>query len=287
MDNLRFEEACSRIIHQNVERDGIGTLAEKTIHAVLKNYYVPDTAHHEQKLAGFVADAYTGEEIFEIQTRNFNTLRRKLEAFLPLCDVNIVYPVAHTKYLRYIDPLSGEVTAPRKSPKCGTPYAIFPELYRIKTFLPDKHLHIRIAMLDVEEYRFLDGWSANKRKGATKNDSLPLGLYEEVAIDSVSDYARLIPAGLPEQFTTKDFKKAAHVSQALAAVALNILYYVGAAERIGKQGNLYVYQRSAASSLPDSAAAKQAEKRPAKKSVAKTSQQIPKKSSTKTRKKLS
>lgn len=244
MENLRFEEACSRIVHQRVERAGIGTLSEKTIHAVLKNYYAPDTTHHEKKLAGFVADAYTGKEIFEIQTRNFNTLRRKLDAFLPLCDVNIVYPVAHVKYLRYIDPQTGEVTAPRKSPKRGTPYAVFPELYRIKNYLTNEHLHIRIVLIDMEEYRFLDGWSANKRKGASKNDSLPLGLYGEFAIDSLKDYAKLIPDGLPEQFTTKDFKKAAHVSQPLANVALNILYFVGAAKRVGKKGNSFVYEKS-------------------------------------------
>lgn len=243
MENLRFEEACNRIVHQNVERAGIGTLAEKTIHAVLKNYYAPDISHHEKKLAGFVADAYTGKEIFEIQTRNFNALRRKLEAFLPLCDVNIVYPVAHTKYLRYIDPHTGEVTPPRKSPKRGSPYAVFPELYRIKNYLNDEHLHIRVVLLDVEEYRFLDDWSKNKRKGASKNDSLPLGLYGEFLIDHPEDYAKLIPSGLPEQFTTKDFKKAAHVSQPLANVALNILNYVGAASRVGKKGNFYLYER--------------------------------------------
>ncbi len=247
MENLRFEEACGRIVHQNVERAGIGTLSEKTIHAVLKYYYAPDVAHHEKKLAGFVADAYTGEEIFEIQTRNFNTLRRKLDAFLPLCDVNIVYPVAHTKYLRYIDPQTGEVTAPRKSPKRGTPYAIFPELYRIKSYLTNEHLHIRIALLDVEEYRFLDGWSENRRKGASKNDSLPLGLYGEFLLNGTSDYARLIPENLPEQFTSKDYKKAARVSQPLANVALNILNHVGVAERVGKKGNLYVYERRAPS----------------------------------------
>lgn len=244
MENIRFEEACRRIIHQNVERAGIGTLSEKTVHAVLKNYYAPDVAHHEKKLAGFVADAYTGNEIFEIQTRNFNTLRRKLEAFLPLCDVNIVYPVAHTKYLRYIDPATGEVTAPRKSPKRGTPYAVFPELYRIKPYLTDRHLHIRIALIDVEEYRFLDGWSENRRKGASKNDSLPLKLYEELSLNQAADYARLIPEQLPVQFTSKDFKKAARVTQPLSNVALNILYFVGAANRVGKQGNLYVYERN-------------------------------------------
>lgn len=243
MENIRFEEACNRIVHQNVERAGIGTLAEKTIHAVLKNYYAPDISHHEKKLAGFVADAYTGKEIFEIQTRNFNTLRRKLDAFLPLCDVNIVYPVAHIKYLRYIDPKTGEVTPPRKSPKRGSPYAVFPELYRIKNYITNEHLHIRIALIDVEEYRFLDGWSQNKRKGASKNDSLPLGLYEEFSIDHLGDYAKLIPPELPEPFTTKDFKKAAHVSQPLANVALNILNYVGAASRVGKKGNFYLYER--------------------------------------------
>ena len=244
MENLRFRAACDRIIHQNVERAGIGTLAEKTIHAVLKNYYAPDVTHHEKKLAGFVADAYTGEEIFEIQTRNFNTLRRKLDAFLPLCDVNIIYPVAHTKYLRYIDPQTGEVTAPRKSPKRGGPYAVFPELYRIKPYLMNEHLHIRIVLLDVEEYRFLDGWNENKRKGASKNDSLPLGLYEEFMLNDVTDYARLIPSDLPEQFTSKDFKKSAKISQPLANVALNILNYVGVAERVGKKGNSYVYERA-------------------------------------------
>ncbi len=244
MENLRFKEACNRVIHQNVERAGIGTLSEKTVHAVLKNYYAPDITHHEKKFAGFVADAYTGSEIFEIQTRNFNTLRRKLDAFLPLCDVNIVYPVAHTKYLRYVDPPTGEVTAPRKSPKRGSPHAIFKELYRIKSYLTDKHLHIHIALLDVEEYRFLDGFSQNKHKGASKIDSLPLNLYEEITINSIDDYARLIPDNLPEQFTSKDFKKAARVNQPLANVSLNILNFVGAVTRVGKRGNLFVYEKN-------------------------------------------
>ena len=244
MENLCFEEVCHRVLHENIERTGIGTLAEKTIHAVLKNYYAPDVTHHEKKLAGFVADAYTGKEIFEIQTRNFNTLRRKLDAFLPLCDVNIVYPVAHTKYLRYIDPLTGEVTAPRKSPKRGSPYAIFPELYRIKPYLTNKNLHIHVTLLDVEEYRFLDGWSKDKHKGASKIDSIPLSLYKELTLNNPQDYPHLIPDNLPEQFTSKDFKTAAQINQPLANVSLNILYFVGAVNRVGKQKNLYVYEKS-------------------------------------------
>ncbi len=244
MDSKRFELARSCIIDEEKKQNGIGTLSEKTIHAVLKYYYVPDSSFHEQKFAGFIADAYTGQEIYEIQTRNFNTLRRKLDAFLPLCNVNIIYPIAHTKYLRYIDKESGEITAPRKSPKTGSPYNIFKELYRIKPYLLHKHIHIRIAMLDVEEYRFLDGWNANRHKGASKHDSLPLAFFREIHLDKPGDYAELLPTDLPDLFTTKDLKKAARISQPLATVTLNILYFLHVIERKGKRRNMYLYQRN-------------------------------------------
>ena len=39
IDELRFEAAKNRVIGINRERQGIGTLSEKTVHAVLKNYY--------------------------------------------------------------------------------------------------------------------------------------------------------------------------------------------------------------------------------------------------------
>lgn len=244
VDQQLFEQVCNRVVLQLQHQNGIGTLGEKTIHAILKHYYVPETCYHEQRLAGFIADAYTGTEIYEIQTRNFNALRRKLDAFLPLCDVTIVYPVAHTKYLRYIDKESGEISAPRKSPKTCGPYAVFPELYRIKSFLQQEHLHIRIALLDVEEYRFLDGWSRNKKKGASRGDALPLAFFDELILQSPADYVLLLPDDLPEIFTTKDFKRCARVSQALAVTALNVLHSLGVVCRIGKQGNLYLYQRA-------------------------------------------
>ncbi len=242
MDTALFIQARDKIIHQSPGQNGIGTLSEKTVHAVLKNYYVPEESCHEQKVAGFVADAFTGSEIVEIQTRNFNTLRRKLEAYLPLYDVTIVYPVARTRYLRYIHPETGEITPPRKSPKTGRAYQIFPELYRIKSFLNHEHLHIRIALLDVEEFRFLDGSGADKKKGATKSNAFPLDFIQEITLLSPADYTQLLPEGLPTPFSTKDYKKAAHITQSVASVALNILLAVDIVERVGKEGNLYLYQ---------------------------------------------
>ena len=60
IDELRFEAAKNRVIGINRERQGIGTLSEKTVHAVLKNYYAPDTDMHEIPIENFVADILRG-----------------------------------------------------------------------------------------------------------------------------------------------------------------------------------------------------------------------------------
>ena len=42
IDEKRFEAARNKIVGTQRERIGIGTLREKTFHAVMKNYYAPD-----------------------------------------------------------------------------------------------------------------------------------------------------------------------------------------------------------------------------------------------------
>ena len=42
----RFEYALDQVVGKTHIRDGIGTLSEKTVHAVLKYYYEPDSSHH-------------------------------------------------------------------------------------------------------------------------------------------------------------------------------------------------------------------------------------------------
>ena len=189
-----------------------------------------------------MADIYTDGEIIEIQTRQFNKLRDKLQAFLPLYPVTIVYPIPREKWLIWIDEESGSLSQKRKSPKRGNAYMIFPELYKIKMFLKDENLRIRPVLLDMEEYRLLNGWSKDKKKGSSRFDRIPTVLVEEVEINCPKDYMQFVPYDLPEQFTTKSFAKAAHISTSLAQTTLNILYHVGVVERVGKQGNLYLYE---------------------------------------------
>ena len=242
IDEARFEAAKNRVIGINRERHGIGTLSEKTVHAVLKNYYAPDTQMHEIPIETFVADIYTGHEIIEIQTRAFNKMRRKLDAFLPLYPVTIVYPIPHIKWLSWIDETTGETSAKRKSPKKGNAYQVFPELYKIRPYLTNPNLKLKLVLLDMEEYRLLNGWSRNKKRGSERYDRIPVKLVEEVCIDRREDYMQFLPYELPEQFTSGDLAGLAKIPRKLSGTILLLLTELGIVERIGKKGNSYLYE---------------------------------------------
>ncbi len=241
-DQARFEKAKEKVIGIDRQWLGIGTLSEKTVHAILKNYYEPDEDKQEIPIENYVADIYADGQIIEIQTRHFNKLRDKLQTFLALYPVTIVYPIPREKWLIWIDEETGELSKKRKSPAKGNPYVAFIELYKIKMFLKNPNLRMHLVLIDMEEYRLLNGWSKDKKKGSTRYDRIPTQLVEEVQINCLEDYMQFVPYELEEDFTTKDFAKAAHIPTRLAQTVLNILYHVGTVERVGKKGNAYLYK---------------------------------------------
>jgi len=177
MNNQRFKLACERVIHAERAQNGIGTLGEKTLHAVLKHYYEPDEANHEIKVGSFVTDIVISpsqqvqeenplqvQGIIEIQTRSFDRLRKKLLEFLEICPVTVVYPMPKTKWLLWIDEQTGEITKKRKSPKQSQIYDAVLELYKIKPFLIHPNFRLCIVLIDLEEYHYLNGWSKDKER---------------------------------------------------------------------------------------------------------------------------
>ena len=107
MDQERFERIRKEITGTARFRTGIGTLKEKTVHALLKDYYAPDKEMQEIRVEGYVADIFTGSEIIEIQTAGFDKMRDKLERFLPEYPVTIVYPIPEIKWISWIEPCEG------------------------------------------------------------------------------------------------------------------------------------------------------------------------------------
>ncbi len=242
LDKKAFEEAKRKVIGIDRQRLGIGTLSEKTVHAILKHYYEPDEDRQEIPIENYVADICANGEIIEIQTRQFDKMRNKLSAFLPRYPVTIVYPIPREKWIIWIDEESGELSKKRKSPLKGNPYLIFPELYKIKMFLKHPNLRLRLVFLDMEEYKLLNGRSRDKKKGASRYDRIPTELVQEMEIDCPRDFMQFVPLELENAFTSREFAKAAHISLPLAQTALNILYHMETVLRVGKKGKLYLYE---------------------------------------------
>lgn len=243
MNANQFEQVL--INYQNNENPlkGIGTLQEKILHAILKRAYQDDDHNHEIKLNGYVVDIFSENNVIEIQTRQFNKLRNKLIALLPEYPVTIVYPIPYIKYLSWIDPLTGESTKQRKSPKQGTLYDSVNELYKIKMFLTHPGLSIHIVFIDLLEYRLLNGWSDDKKKGSWRNDRIPLRYRHTIELHNQLDYQQFLPIELNETFTSKEFMKISKTSKRITQVTLNILQSVKIIEVIGKQGRLNLYQK--------------------------------------------
>ena len=132
-DKERFCEACHAVCGSVPSRNRIGVLSEKTLHSVIKRFIEPNEALQEVKVGGYYADIKNENGIFEIQTRSFTKLRAKLTSYLETEKETVVYPIRAVKRLIWIDAQTGELTAPRKSPKRGSYFDAFPELYK-----PDK-----------------------------------------------------------------------------------------------------------------------------------------------------
>ena len=243
MDTIRFEQAKEKIIGRDRQRLQIGTLSEKTVHAVVKNYYEPDEDKQEIPIEGMYADIFTGSEIIEIQTRSFDQVRKKLDRFLPEYPVTVVLPIPATKWLIWINEETGELSDPRKSPKKGNEYVAFRELYKIKQYLKKEGLTIVLLFLDMEEYRLLNGWSKDKKKGSSRYDRIPLCITKEVRFECPQDYAVLVPDTLTGEFTCAEFAKAAKINSRQANLVLNILFYLDVVARVGKKGNAFVYEK--------------------------------------------
>lgn len=242
MDKVRFNEACDKIINKERKQNGIGTLGEKTLHAALKCYFEPHEDNQEIALGGYVADIAGENGVIEIQTRNFNALRKKLELFLEFCDVTVVYPIPQVKHLSWLDTETGEIASKRRSPKKGSIYDAVKELYKIKYTLDNPRMNFCAVMLELEEIRYLNGWSDDKKRGSTRCDRIPISLIDEIYFNSILDYTKFIPENLPGEFTSADFAKCAKIRRNIAQTTINILSYLELIEKVGKKGRANLYK---------------------------------------------
>lgn len=242
MNQRKFDEICDRYNDNKKDRDSIGVLNEKTLHAVLKLYMDDDAKKFQEKQIGsYFADLFNGEEICEIQTRELGKLQKKLDFFLESYPVTVVHPIAAIKHISWIDPESGEISKPRKSPlKQGFAHSIR-ELYKIRDQIAHPNLHIKLLLLEVHDYKLKNGYGKDRKKRAHRYERFPIGLIDELDLDTPLDYFKIFPR-LEGEFTIDAYAKFIGLDQSKSRMAINLMIRLGLAEMVGKNGRKYVYK---------------------------------------------
>ena len=252
-DKSRFAKICREIVNEPIpgagaEGSGIGTYNEKRMHMALKRFVCEDPGCYEVDVGNrYIADVMCDGEIYEIQTGSLYPLKKKLQYYLDNtdCHVTVVHPVAHKKKVIWIDPATGEMKIPsRGSTHRPGPAQMLPEIIYISEQIASGRVGVWLLMIEEEEYRWLNGWSKDKKRGSDRYERLPVELIDEAAFESPDDYAELIPDGLPENFTAAQFGKAVKgLAGRRLYMALGALVNLGVLQNAAPRGRAKTFTR--------------------------------------------
>ena len=229
----RFDRLCEEAMRRDIRLtdQGIGTLGEKRMHAVIKRYLCEDEDCHEVGVLDtrFVSDVRIGNEIYEVQTGPFAPMKKKLAHYLEKtdCTVTVVHPLPALRWLSWIDPKTAEISPRRKVSAVAHPQDILPELYSIRELLGHPRLKFQLLMLEMQDFRVLNPHSRSPKKHTTHYESIPLALMEEINLDTPEDFRRFIPDTLPAHFTVKDFSAHTKIRGIHAYSAVRALLALG------------------------------------------------------------
>lgn len=218
------------------QQNGIGTLQETSLHSALKTWYARPGDRFEVLVDGFYIDIVRSELLIEIQTRNFSAIKNKLTKLLESHPVHLVHPIAAEKWILRYDNDTGKLIGRRKSPKRGRFEHIFAELVRIPHLITYPNFSIELLLIKEEEIRRNDGRGSWRRKGWSIVDRKLLDVVERLRLEKPQDFRRLLPAELPEVFTSLDVAEMGKMPRYLAQKAAYCLRKMGAIQIEGKRG---------------------------------------------------
>lgn len=220
----------------------IGLINEKPLHASLKQWYARPGDRFEVPVDGFVIDIVRGDQLIEIQTRNFASINAKLCKLTRSHEVRLVYPIVFEKWI--VRPATGRngLAVRRKSPKRGRLEDLFWELVSIPQLLTNPNFSLEVLMIREEEVRRYDGRRKRwRRRGWSIEERRLVDVMDRRLFGNSADWLEFVPDGLPS-FTTKDLATVADTSRELAQKMAYCLRHGRTIELIGRQGRANLYR---------------------------------------------
>jgi len=222
---------------------GLSTYREGSLHAALKALYTLLGDRVEESVDGYVVDVVRDDELVEIQTASFSSAARKLRRLAVDHRILLVHPIATERWLVRVD-ADGVVTDRRRSPKRGLPLDLFHELVAFPELVAHPNFRLELVLIREEELRgpIPDGARYRYPRDWWRLDRRLIEVIETVRVDTPGDLLGLLPAGLPDSFTSADIASASRRPKHLAMRATYCLQRAGATRCTGGRGRLKTYE---------------------------------------------
>ena len=224
------------------EHRGINIQNEGSLHNQIKQWYAQDEDRFEVKVGRYIIDIVRDNQLIEIQTRNFSSIRNKIRNLIINYPVRLVYPICEEKWIVTIS-RNGEFISRRKSPKKGKLIDFFNELIRCPEMINEENFSLEILMIQAEEIRCHDGKGSWRRKGISIHDKILLDVTQSVLYESKKDFLSFLPNDLPQPFTNKLLSKYMGISIPQATRMTYCFKKIGLIQEVGKQGNTILYAK--------------------------------------------
>jgi hypothetical protein len=220
----------------------IGTLRERPLHASLKRWYARPGDRVEEPVDEFVVDLVRDGLLIEIQTRSFSSMRDKLQALLDRgFSVRIVHPVAVDTWILKVD-ADGEILDRRRSPRHGSAIDVFAELVSFPDLLAAAALEIELLLTVEEQVRRHDPNGPWRRRGWRIVERRLVEVLDSVRLAGPGDLAALLPAEMPQSFTTATLAQRLGRPRRIAQQMAYCLRRLDLIVPVDKDGNAVVYR---------------------------------------------
>lgn len=221
--------------------NGIGLRNERSLHAALKQWFCQPEDKFEVPLGGYVIDLVRGEQLIEIQTRNFSAIRNKLKSLLKQHKVHLLHPVTSEKWVVQVNATDQKVTSRRKSTYKGKLTDLFEELVRIPELMAHDNFSLEVLFIKEEEVRCRDGKGSKHRKRVSVVDRRLVEVVESYKFRSTKDLLTFIPANIAQPFSNKDLAAALQLPLHRCRQITYCLRKMGAIMVIDKYRNELLY----------------------------------------------
>lgn len=222
----------------------IGTLAEKSLHAGLKDWYARPSDRVEKIVDGFHIDIVRPDLLIEIQTGNFSSIRHKLRKLTERYRTHLVFPIAREKWIVRLAADGKTRLGRRKSPKRCDIFHLFQELVSIPDLIMNPNFSLEVLLIQEEEIRCNDGKGSWRRKGLSIADRCLIKILSKHLFTDPPDFLSLIPPDLKEPYSTEELAESIDQPRWIAQKMAYCLRSMGVLEIVGKNGNSLLYSTS-------------------------------------------